>query len=268
MVQFQDSILECLQHHTFSSMFSNKISKTHCAQILSCFGLRVGAWFTVQLVSPTFWLSSPFFFTTLHMRLGLPHPSIGSISQCVCTHPIDSMGIHFLHCAHGNKRIGTHDAIRDTFATINQRCWVPRGIRTITCTSFNHIQFLSLISRHCVYQKWHSHPSQCFHCWPNSYATQRFITFKTTQTKGRSYHNRHPIDQFVPLAIEVFGCLHKHAYVFLHNYANAIWSLKRQEGLHLSTLVTFLYQKVSITLQRTQLSSILNRTINVGLIIS
>ncbi len=28
------------------------------------------------------------------------------------------MGIHFLHCAHGNERIKTHDAIRDTFVAI------------------------------------------------------------------------------------------------------------------------------------------------------
>jgi hypothetical protein len=28
------------------------------------------------------------------------------------------MGIHLLHCVHGNKRIGTHDAIHYTFAAI------------------------------------------------------------------------------------------------------------------------------------------------------
>ncbi len=37
---------------------------------------------------------------------------------CVCTHPIDIMGIHFLHCVHGNKWTGTHDVVRDTFVTI------------------------------------------------------------------------------------------------------------------------------------------------------
>jgi hypothetical protein len=38
--------------------------------------------------------------------------------RCVCMHPIDPMGIHLLCCAHGNERIGTHDVICDTFATI------------------------------------------------------------------------------------------------------------------------------------------------------
>ncbi len=30
------------------------------------------------------------------------------------------MGIHLLHCAYGNERMGTHDAIHDTFSTIMQ----------------------------------------------------------------------------------------------------------------------------------------------------
>ncbi len=59
-----------------------------------------------------------------------------------------------------------------------------------------------------------------------SCATQRFAASDATQVKERSYHNQHPIDQFFPLAIKVFGCLHKHVNVFLHNCANAIWSLK------------------------------------------
>ncbi len=79
----------------------------------------------------------------------------------------------------------------------------------------------------------------------------RICYLDATQTKERSYHNWHPTDQFLPLAIEVFGYLHKHVDVFLHDYANAIWSLKRTKGPHLS--------KASITLQRMQVSSILNR---------
>jgi hypothetical protein len=64
------------------------------------------------------------------------------------------------------------------------------------------------------------------------------------QAKERNYCNWHSTNQFLFLAIEVFGCLHKYVDVFLHNYANAIQSLKRIEGLHLFTLVTFFHQKV------------------------
>jgi hypothetical protein len=43
---------------------------------------------------------------------------------------------------------------------------------------------------------------------------QGFVAFDAPQAKERSYHTLHPINQFLPLAIEVFGCLHKQAYVF------------------------------------------------------
>jgi hypothetical protein len=49
--------------------------------------------------------------------------------------------------------------------------------------------------------------------------------------------------------------------MFSHNCANAIWSLKGLKGPHLSFLVTFICQKVSITLQKMQASSILNRAV-------
>jgi hypothetical protein len=62
--------------------------------------------------------------------------------------------------------------------------------------------------------------------FPRSCTTQGFAAWDATQTKERSCYNRHPIDQILFLAIEVFGCLHKHVDVFLHDYANAIWSLK------------------------------------------
>jgi hypothetical protein len=103
---------------------------------------------------------------------------------------------------------------------------------------------------------------------PQSYVTQGFVASNVAPTKERIYRNRHPTNQLFLLAIEVFDCLHKHANVFLHDYANAIYSLKGIDGLHLSTLVIFLCQKVSITLQRMQISSILSRVLAIGLITS
>jgi hypothetical protein len=55
---------------------------------------------------------------------------------------------------------------------------------------------------------------------------------------------------FLPLTIEVFDCLHKHANMFLHDCVNAIWSLKGPKGPQLLTLVTIFHQKISITLQK------------------
>jgi hypothetical protein len=45
--------------------------------------------------------------------------------------------------------------------------------------------------------------------FPQAYTTQGFIAFDAAQAKERNYRNQHPTDQFLPLAIEVFGCLHK-----------------------------------------------------------
>jgi len=120
MVELQDSILERLHHHTLSSMFFDKTSKAHCAQILSSFSLKANVWLTIQPIFPTFGLSSLVFCTSFHMQLGLPHLSIICILQCVSTHPIDPMGIDFLHSAHGNEHIKTHDLIRYTFVAIVQ----------------------------------------------------------------------------------------------------------------------------------------------------
>ncbi len=85
----------------------------------------------------------------------------------MCTHSIDPMGIHMLHCAHGNEHI------RNSWCSLWHLCWhrvrfwFPRGTKVITCTSFNHIQFLSSTNRHCIHQKWHLHFSRCCHCQPN-----------------------------------------------------------------------------------------------------
>ncbi len=61
---------------------------------------------------------------------------------------------------------------------------------------------------------------------PRSCTIQGFIVSSAIQVKERNYHNQHPTNQFLPLSNKVFGYLHKHANMFLHNYANAIWNLK------------------------------------------
>jgi hypothetical protein len=251
MVQLQDSILEHVHHHTFWDMFSNEMFEAHCTRILSCFNPSVGIWFTTWPIFLTFRLASIKFSITFHMLLGLPHPSIVGIFQCVCIHRIDLMGIHLLRCIHGNEHIGTHDVICRHCV----RCWLSHGMRTITCVSFNHIQFLSLMNWHYAHQRWHSHPSQCCHYRLNvsGFASLilhnlRICYFRLILNNKMSYHNWHPTNQFLPFVIEIFCCLRKHVNVFLHDFANAIWSLKGAKGPHLSTLITFLCQKISITL--------------------
>jgi hypothetical protein len=94
---------------------------------------------------------------------------------------------------------------------------------------------------------------------------QRFDIANVVQVKKIDYHNPHPTDQFLPLVIEVFGCLQKQTNVFLHDCANVIWSFKRLEGPPLFVLITFLHKQNSITLQRMQTSSIFNQVVAIGL---
>jgi hypothetical protein len=120
MVHFQDSILKHLHHHTLFKMFYDEILEVHCAWILSCFSLGACVWHINWVIFLSFQLSSPFFSIALQMWLGLPHLSIISLPWCVCTHPINPTGIHFLCCTHANKCIGTHDVVFDIFAIIAQ----------------------------------------------------------------------------------------------------------------------------------------------------
>jgi hypothetical protein len=118
MVHFQDSISKCLHHHTLFNMLFDEIFEVHCACMLSCFDLGVGAWFITWPIFSTFQLSSPIFSTMLWMWLKLLHLLIACLPWCECTHPIDPMGILLLCRAHNNECIGTHDAIHDIFVAI------------------------------------------------------------------------------------------------------------------------------------------------------
>jgi len=66
-----------------------------------------------------------------------------------------------------------------------------------------------------------------------SFTTQGFTTSNATQVREKSFHDQHTTNQFLPLTIEILGCLHKQANVFLHDCANVIWSFKGLEGLPL-----------------------------------
>jgi hypothetical protein len=206
----------------------------------------------------------------------LPHPLIVGIPWCMCTHPIDYMGVHLLRCTHDNEHTWTHDAICNTFVTI---AWDDdfhvghKQLHVIPSTTFNSFcQWINV-----VFTKYGirtltniiiANP-----IWANlflqSCATWKFVVFETTQAKEKSYYDQHPTYQFLPLTIEVFRCLNKHVDIYLRNCANAMWNFKRPEGFPHYVLVTFSSQKNSITLQRMQASSILSWTVGlVSLIIS
>jgi hypothetical protein len=174
------------------------------------------------------------------------------------------MVIHLLCCVHGSECIGTHDAIRDTLVAITHDASFHMGrkqLHALPSTTFNssHRQVDIMITKdgiHTLVDVVIANPTR-INLLPQSCVTQGFVTFDATQDKERSYCNQHPINQFLPLTIKVFSCLHKHV--------NAIWSLKGPEGPHLGY---FFHQKISITLQRMEASSILSWAVVVGLVTS
>jgi hypothetical protein len=60
------------------------------------------------------------FSLTLRIRLGFPHFIAHVFFWCICGQPIHLTRIHLFHCAHGGERIGTHDAVRNSFASITK----------------------------------------------------------------------------------------------------------------------------------------------------
>jgi hypothetical protein len=74
MVHFQGSILECLHHHTLSSMFFNGIFEAHCTLFyhVSALGMLL-AYSSTNL--PNLSIIFPNFLHNTSW-LGLPHPSI------------------------------------------------------------------------------------------------------------------------------------------------------------------------------------------------
>jgi hypothetical protein len=83
-----------------------------------------------------------------------------------------------------------------------------------------------------------------------SCTTQRFATSNAIQTKERNYRDQHPTNQFFPIAIKVFKCLHKHAYVLLHNWINIICNVQEPKDIPLSIYIFFFIKKFHLHYKR------------------
>jgi hypothetical protein len=58
--------------------------------------LRVGAWFFIHLVVPTFYTSSKNISFALHTNLGLPHPLVFGLIHYICGELLDPSQTHLL----------------------------------------------------------------------------------------------------------------------------------------------------------------------------
>jgi hypothetical protein len=111
------------------------------------------------------------------------------------------MGIHFLHCVHGNEHTRTHDAIHDTFAAIAWDASFHMGqeyLHVFLSTTFNssrqrvNIVFtksdIRILTNIVI-----ANPTWV-DLFPQSCAPQGFIAPDVAQAKERNYRNQHPID--------------------------------------------------------------------------
>ncbi len=76
------------------------------------------------------------------------------------------------------------------------------------------------------------------------------------QVKEGLYHNQHPTNTFLPLAIKVFGCLHQQVDNFSHQCASMVCLAKGTDGLPLEVFCAFYGQRMSIAWQKMHITSI------------
>jgi hypothetical protein len=86
MVQFQDSILGRLHHHTLFNMFSNGTFEAHRVRILSCFGPGASAWLITQPILTNLLIILPNFLHNIFLH-DLDYPILQlQASFNVCAH--------------------------------------------------------------------------------------------------------------------------------------------------------------------------------------
>jgi hypothetical protein len=130
------------------------------------------------------------------------------------------MDIHLLCCTHEHTK--THDAIHNTFVAIVQDVGFHVGqeqLHVLLSTTFNsfHWQVNIVFTKYniCTLVNVIIVDPTWMDLLPWYCATQGFAASNVVQAKEKNYCNQHPTDQFLPIVIEVFSCLHKYANVFL-----------------------------------------------------
>jgi hypothetical protein len=94
--------------------------------------------------------------------------------------------------------------------------------------------------------------------------TTTHATTMVAQEKTQSYVEQAPNNDFIPLAIEMYGCLHFHFHLFLIVCAWTTIMRHQQSSLVPSTFISHYRQHVSIALQHAQAITIFQRATTLG----
>jgi hypothetical protein len=71
----QKNISKNMHKHSFSNIISKLSIDCHCVRLKSYVGPSLGVWLSSHLIIPSFNMASNIFSSTLHTKLGLPHPT-------------------------------------------------------------------------------------------------------------------------------------------------------------------------------------------------
>lgn len=194
------------------------------------------------------------FSTASRIRLDLSHPLVFGVSHCICTQPLDLMGIHFLCCTHGEERMVSFDVVWDVFTAIG-RCEISCFVRVDPCPFAPCLIVFVSSSWHCIINQWCSHISRRCHCWPHSswfgFTSYYFLwgcDNSCESSKGWSLLKSIPSGHIFPSSCESFWIFTLAGKSFFHQFVNMVWEMKGIGSLPLSILCTFYKQRVLSTL--------------------
>jgi hypothetical protein len=84
----------------------------------SCAGPRASTWLLTCPTTPTFYLFSTHFLTTLNTCFGLSHPIVIYFLRHQCGHTIDDLSTHLFQCLCENEHITTHNTLWNTIVIV------------------------------------------------------------------------------------------------------------------------------------------------------
>jgi hypothetical protein len=205
--------------------------------------------------TPSFCLFLVHFLTTFCICLNISHPTIPHLSQCQCGHTINDLGIHLLCCLCESEHTTTHDTFQNIVVVITSQngAHVKKEVsHFFSCPTQKQMDIV--IAR---YKLWtlvniiivdltHTNLVQ----WASTTTTHATIII--AQDKAQSYIEWAPRNDFIPLAIETYGCFHPHFDSFLSSCVHANITCHQQTSLVPSMFIYYYKQQVSITFQRAQ----------------
>jgi hypothetical protein len=109
------------------------------------------------------------------------------------------------------------------------------------CLPTPYPKIFMLANQDCVINRWCPQVGKRYHHHPTWIDLVSWVVLSCgvvaiimIQTKDGFYRDQFPMNIFLPLAIEVFRCLHQQEDGFLHQCANMAWGAKGIRGLPLS----------------------------------